>query len=75
MRSAFTTTIRLRASPRKPTAGGSLESQLGDQYPPAMGGAMLGRAEIIGCRAREQAKKELLALVPRLGGDERTPRW
>jgi len=50
----------------------SLESQLGDQYPPAMGGAMLGRAlKLLDAGNAEQAKKELEALVPRLGGDER----
>jgi soluble lytic murein transglycosylase len=54
------------------TLAGSLESQLGDQYPPAMGGAMLGRAlKLLDAGRAEQAKKELLALVPRLGGDER----
>jgi soluble lytic murein transglycosylase len=50
----------------------SLESQLGAQYPPAMGDAMLGRAlKLLDAGHAEQAKKELLALVPRLGGDER----
>ena len=50
----------------------SLEGQLGDQFPPAMGGAMLGRAQkLLDAGHAEQAKKELLALVPRLGGDER----
>jgi soluble lytic murein transglycosylase len=50
----------------------SLESQLGAQYPPAMGDAMLGRAlKLLDTGHAEQAKKELLALVPRLGGDER----
>jgi len=50
----------------------SLESQLGDQYPPAMGDAMLGRAlKLLDAGHAEQAKNELLALVPRLGGDER----
>jgi soluble lytic murein transglycosylase len=54
------------------TLAASLESQLGDQYPPAMGGAMLGRAlKLLDAGHAEQAKKELLALVPRLGGDER----
>ncbi len=54
------------------TLAASLESQLGDQYPPAMGGAMLGRAlKLLDAGRAEQAKKELLALVPRLGGDER----
>jgi soluble lytic murein transglycosylase len=54
------------------TLAASLESQLGDQYPPAMGGAMLGRAlKLLDTGHAEQAKKELLALVPRLGGDER----
>jgi soluble lytic murein transglycosylase len=50
----------------------SLVAQLGDQYPPAMGGAMLGRAlKLLDAGRAEQAKKELLALAPRLGGDER----
>jgi soluble lytic murein transglycosylase len=54
------------------TLAASLESQLGDQYPPAMGDAMLGRAlKLLDAGHGEQAKKELLALVPRLGGDER----
>jgi soluble lytic murein transglycosylase len=54
------------------TLAGSLEAQLGDQYPPAMGNAMLGRAlKLLEAGRAEQAKKELLALVPRLGGDER----
>jgi soluble lytic murein transglycosylase len=54
------------------TLAASLESQLGDQYPPAMGGAMLGRAlKLLDAGRAEQAKKELQALVPRLGGDER----
>lgn len=54
------------------TLTASLESQLGDQYPPAMGNAMLGRAlKLLDAGRAEQAKKELLALVPRLGGDER----
>src|SRR5450631_3885871 len=50
----------------------NLESQLGDRYPPAMGDAMMGRAlKLLNDGHAEQAKKELLALVPRLGGDER----
>ena len=54
------------------TLATSLEAQLGDQYPPAMGGAMLGRAlKLLDAGHAEQAKKELLALVPRLGGEER----
>ena len=54
------------------TLAASLESQLGDQYPPAMGDAMLGRAlKLLDGGHAEQAKKELLALVPRLAGDER----
>ncbi len=54
------------------TLAASLEGQLGDQYPPAMGDAMLGRAlKLLDAGRAEQAKKELLALVPRLGGDER----
>ncbi len=54
------------------TLAASLESQLGDQYPPAMGDAMLGRAlKLLDAGHAEQAKKELQALVPRLGGEER----
>ena len=54
------------------TLAAGLEAQLGDQFPPAMGGAMLGRAQkLLDTGHAEQAKKELLALVPRLGGDER----
>ena len=54
------------------TLAASLESQLGDQYPPAMGGVMLGRAlKLLNGGQAEQARQELLSLVPRLGGDER----
>ncbi|MEO8053287.1 MAG: transglycosylase SLT domain-containing protein [Acidobacteriota bacterium] len=52
--------------------GANLQSQLGDNYPPAMGNAMLGRAlKLLDAGRTEQARKELLALVPRLGGEER----
>jgi soluble lytic murein transglycosylase len=50
----------------------SLQIQLGDNYPPAMGDAMLGRAlKLLDAGRTEQAKKELAALAPRLGGDMR----
>lgn len=50
----------------------NLESQLGDKYPPAMGNAMLGRAlKLLDAGQTEKARKELTALVPRLGGAER----
>ena len=60
------------------TLTASLESQLGDQYPPAMGGAMLGRAlKLLDAgRAEQVAKQELLALVPAAGvGTIAIPRW
>ena len=54
------------------TLAASLESQLQDQYPPAMGDAMLGRArKLLDSGHTEQARKELLSLVPRLSGEER----
>jgi soluble lytic murein transglycosylase len=54
------------------TLAASLESELGDKYPPAMGSAMLGRAvKILDAGHTDQAKKELTALLPRLTGAER----
>ncbi len=50
----------------------TLESKLGAQYPPAMGDAMLGRAlKLLDTGHADQAKKEFLAIAPRLGGEER----
>jgi soluble lytic murein transglycosylase len=50
----------------------SLESQLGDKYPPAMGNVMLGRAlKLLDAGHTEQARKELTNLLPRLVGAER----
>ena len=54
------------------TLAANLEAQLGDKYPPAMGNAMLGRAlKLLDAGQTEKARKELTALVPRLGGAER----
>jgi len=50
----------------------NLESQLGDKYPPALGNAMLGRAlKLLDAGQTEKARKELIALLPRLTGVER----
>jgi len=50
----------------------NLESQLGDKYPPVLGNAMLGRAlKLLDAGQTEKARKELIALVPRLAGPER----
>ena len=50
----------------------SLRAQLSDKYPPAMGNAMLGRAlKLLDAGQTEKARKELIALVPQLGGFER----
>jgi soluble lytic murein transglycosylase len=49
-----------------------LQSQLGDNYPPAMPTAMLGRAlKLLDAGQPERARKELESLVPKLGGAER----
>ncbi len=49
-----------------------LRAQLGDNYPPAMPNAMLGRAlKLLSSGAATRAKKELESLVPQLGGEER----
>lgn len=49
-----------------------LREQLGERYPPAMGEAMLGRAQkLIELGRAEKAKKELTALVAQLGGADR----
>ena len=54
------------------TLAANLESQLGDKYPPAMGDAMLGRAlKLLDAGRTDKARKELTALVPRLGGADR----
>jgi len=50
----------------------NLESQLGDKYPPAMGDALLGRAvKLLAAGQTDKARRELIALVPRLGGADR----
>ena len=50
----------------------NLESQLGDKYPPAMGDVMLQRAvKLLAAGQAEKARRELIALVPRLGGADR----
>jgi soluble lytic murein transglycosylase len=49
-----------------------LRTQLGDNYPPAMPGAMLGRAlKLLESGNTVRAKQEMEALVPQLGGAER----
>ncbi|MGD1092776.1 MAG: transglycosylase SLT domain-containing protein [Bryobacteraceae bacterium] len=49
-----------------------LRAQLGDNYPPAMPDAMLGRAlKLLESGNTARAKQELEALVPQLGGTER----
>jgi len=49
-----------------------LRAQLGDNYPPAMPNAMLGRAfKLLTAGSHARAKKELESLVPQLGGSER----
>ncbi len=49
-----------------------LRTQLGDNYPPAMPNAMLGRAlKLLSSGAAARAKKELESLVPQLGGADR----
>lgn len=53
-------------------AMGRLRPQLGDDYPPAMPQQMLSRAlKLLDARDYGKARKELLALVPSLGGQER----
>jgi soluble lytic murein transglycosylase len=49
-----------------------LRTQLGGRYPPAPGGAMLGRAvKLLDAGQTERARKEFIALVPQLDGAER----
>ncbi|MEQ1887077.1 MAG: transglycosylase SLT domain-containing protein [Bryobacteraceae bacterium] len=49
-----------------------LRSDLGDNYPPVLGTVMLGRAiKLLEANQTERAKKELLDLLPRVGGAER----
>jgi len=49
-----------------------LKSVLGDTYPPSMPNAMLSRAlKLLEGGQLQQARKELEALIPRLGGTER----
>jgi soluble lytic murein transglycosylase len=49
----------------------NLRTQLGDDYPPAMPNAMLGRALRLLDANPARARKELEALIPQLGGAER----
>ena len=49
-----------------------LQAAMGDNYPPPMPNAMLGRAlKLLDAKQTEKARKELEALVPQLGGVER----
>ncbi|MEQ1948832.1 MAG: transglycosylase SLT domain-containing protein [Bryobacteraceae bacterium] len=49
-----------------------LRNELGDDYPPVLGTVMLGRAiKLLEANQTERAKKELLDLLPRVGGAER----
>jgi soluble lytic murein transglycosylase len=49
-----------------------LRTQLGDNYPPAMPNAMLGRAlKLLSSGSAARARKELQSIVPQLGGTER----
>jgi soluble lytic murein transglycosylase len=51
---------------------GRLRVQLGDNYPPAMPNAMLGRAlKLLSSGHAVGARKELESIVPQLGGTER----
>ena len=50
----------------------ALQAQLAGQYPPAMGNAMLGRAlKLLDAGQAERARKELMSLLPQLGGADR----
>ena len=50
----------------------TLRGELGDSYPPSMPNAMLGRAlKLLAAGSATRAKKELEAIVPQLGGEER----
>ena len=49
-----------------------LRTELGDNYPPAMPNAMLGRAlKLLDAGSSLRARKELEAIIPQLGGAER----
>ena len=49
-----------------------LRTELGDNYPPAMPNAMLGRAlKLLDTGNTARARKELESLIPQLGGTER----
>ena len=49
-----------------------LRDQLGDNYPPAMPNAMLGRAlKLLSSGNAPRARKELESIIPQLGGNER----
>jgi soluble lytic murein transglycosylase len=49
-----------------------LQAEMGDNYPPSMPKAMLGRAlKLLDAKQTAKARKELEALVPQLGGAER----
>lgn len=49
-----------------------LKAQLGDNYPPAMPNAMLGRAlKLLATGSGARARKELETIIPQLGGAER----
>ncbi len=49
-----------------------LKAQLGDQYPPALGTAMLGRAtKLLDLGQIEKARRELTAMIPELAGADR----
>ena len=49
-----------------------LHAEMGDNYPPSMPNAMLGRAlKLLDAGQTQKARKELEALVPQLGGADR----
>ncbi len=49
-----------------------LQAEMGDNYPPAMPNSMLGRAlKLLQAKQTKEARKELEALVPQLGGADR----
>ena len=50
----------------------TLREQLADKYPPAMGSAILGRAnKLLDAGQHDKARKELATIIPQLGGAER----
>jgi soluble lytic murein transglycosylase len=60
------------AAPRAQAALEKLKQDLGEDYPPAMPHAMLGRAmKLLAAGDAAAARKEFEALVPQLGGGER----